>query len=159
MATKTKGAASQADTTPQADLITMDLPEVRDIPGQEYVKPIPLKGLSDTTASSDGEEGKGILDDPDDLGLVMGTEADVTPEERALLRNAGGLETGTDDDDIPKASLDEVDEDGTPLNESSLEKDLAGDDLGIPGAEEDDDDEAVGEEDEENNEYSLGDNE
>src|SRR5882724_2993843 len=98
-------ATTQADSgirpdTPQADPIIMDLPEVKDIPGQEYVKPIPLKGLSDTTASSDGEEGKGILDDPDELGLVMGTEADVTPEERALLRNAGGLEAGTDDDDL-----------------------------------------------------------
>ncbi|HMH21684.1 MAG TPA: hypothetical protein VK563_07905 [Puia sp.] len=143
----------------KADQTTMDLPEVKDIPGQEHIRPIPLTGLSDTTASSDGEEGKGILDDPDDLGLVMGTEADVTPEERALLKNVGGLETGTDDDSIRDAALDQTDEDGDPLNESSLDKDLAGGDLDVPGAEDDDADEALGEEDEENNEYSLGDNE
>jgi hypothetical protein len=159
MATKAKktDATTAMQTTP-AESTTFDLPEVKDIPGQENIKPVPLTGLSDTTASSDGEEGKGLLDDPDELGLVMGTEADVTPEERALLKSVGGLEAGTDDDSIRQASLDQADEDGTPLNESSLENDLTGEDLDVPGAEEDDADEALGEEDEENNDYSLGDN-
>lgn len=74
-----------------------------------------------------------------DLDIVMGTEADVTPEEQELLASTEGYNRvdGRDDDD-------------ELLNE---------DDLDIPGADADDANEAIGEEDEENNYYSLGDTE
>ena len=42
---------------------TIDLPDVKDIPGQEYIHPLPLGEIADTTISSDDEEGVGILDD------------------------------------------------------------------------------------------------
>ena len=45
------------------DEATIDMPEVRDIPGQEHVHVPPLGELADTTASSADEEGEGLLDD------------------------------------------------------------------------------------------------
>ena len=42
---------------------TLDLPDVQDIPGQEFVHAPPLGELGDTTISSDDEEGSGLLDD------------------------------------------------------------------------------------------------
>jgi hypothetical protein len=48
------------------DTATIDMPEVKDIPGQEHVHVPPMGELADTTASSDDEEGKGLLDILDD---------------------------------------------------------------------------------------------
>ena len=45
------------------DEATIDLPDVKDIPGQEFVHAPPLGELGDSTISSDDEEGKGLLDD------------------------------------------------------------------------------------------------
>lgn len=50
------------------DRATIDLPEVKDIPGQENVHVPPLGELADTTISSDDEEGKGIFDDDQEEG-------------------------------------------------------------------------------------------
>jgi len=138
---------------------TIDLPEVGDIPGQENVKPPRLTEYSDTTASSAGEEGDRIFNpqnkDDSDLGIVMGNEADVTPDERSMLGSLDRRRADSEDESLITAELDNKDEDGTLLNERN--GDLSGEDLDVPGSEEDDDDEALGEEDEENNEYSLND--
>jgi hypothetical protein len=141
------------------DKNTIDLPEVTDIPGQENVKPPRLGELADTTASSADEEGDDVLEQgDDDLDIVMGNDADVSPSERATLRNLDRTIADSEDARIRKSALDSTDADGTPLNERSLYQDEAGDDLDVPGSEEDDEDEAIGEEDEENNDYSISDN-
>jgi hypothetical protein len=88
--------------------------------------------------------------------VAAGNDGDVSPEERRLLAETARTTPGSDDEAIHRASLDETDEDGTPLEEKGLDQDLAGNDLDVPGADDDDDDEKIGEEDEENNEYSLG---
>ncbi len=137
---------------------TIDLPEVKDIPGQENVKPPRLGEMADTTVSSADEEGDRTInkaDGKDDLGIVMGTEADVTPEERSVLANIDRRKAESEDAPLITGALDDRDDDGTLLNERS--DDLSGEDLDVPGAEEDDSDEEIGEEDEENNEYSLND--
>ena len=41
----------------------LDLPDVEDIPGQEHVNVLPMGELSDTTISSDDEEGKDVFGD------------------------------------------------------------------------------------------------
>src|SRR5690349_2926942 len=70
---------------------TIDMPEVKDIPGQENVHVPSLGELADTTISSDDEEGAGLLDElnggeEDEDNLVrMGTNADVTATERETL--------------------------------------------------------------------------
>jgi hypothetical protein len=131
------------------DKKTMDLPEVRDIPGQENIKPPRLGELADTTASSADEEGDDVLEDDDDLDLAKGTN--VSRAERRDLARAAKGEDGTEDDVLDEAALDSTDDDGDPLNEDSFGRELSGDDLDVPGAEE----EEPGFEDEENEEYSL----
>ncbi len=105
--------------------------------------------------TNDGEEG-------DDLGIVMGTEADVTDEDIANL--------GDPDRDFDMDEDEEIFSDGSAsafggteetvddLDSKDLRDELnrTGDDLDVPGSEDDDADENLGEEDEENNYYSLG---
>jgi hypothetical protein len=148
---------AKKDSTP--DKNTIDLPELKDIPGQEHVRPLRLGELSDNTASSADEEGDDVLDpEKDELGIVMGNDGDVSPDERSTLANIDNRRADSEDEVLSEAALDNVDEDGTLLNEKSSRRDQVGDDLDVPGSEDDDADEAIGEEDEENNDYSLSDN-
>jgi hypothetical protein len=122
---------------------TIDLPEVKDIPGQENLKPPRLGELADTTASSDDEEGDDILEQDD----LLDPDSNVSRGERvALSRAAGSREIETEDDVINEAALDSTDDDGDPLNEGSFGADVSGDDLDIPD---------VDEEDEENSDCST----
>lgn len=86
-------------------------------------------------------------------------DADVTPEERALLDQSIENGLSTDNNNISRAILDNTDEDGELLEGASAAADFSGDELDIPGAELDDDNEMLGEEDEENNSYSQADTE
>ncbi len=126
-----------------------DLPEVKDIPGQEHIHVLLPGELADTTISSDDEEGKRVFDnDGDEL-----TEGDVTPEEKRALEDAAEKTPGAgDEENLQAARLDQRDDDGAPLNEKT---DLSGSELDVPGSEDDDDDKKTGGEDEENNAYSL----
>lgn len=47
----------------QPEEVVIDLPDVSDIPGQEFVHPPALGELADTTIASDDEEGVGLFDD------------------------------------------------------------------------------------------------
>jgi hypothetical protein len=47
------------------DEAIIDLPDVKDIPGQEHIHPPALGELADTTISSADEEGEGLFDDTD----------------------------------------------------------------------------------------------
>ena len=136
----------------QPDKGTLDLPDVRDIPGQEHVRPLPAGEMADITASSDDEEGKGLFkDDPDAIDQF---NSNVTKDERELLEQSEDSMGSADDLSLKKALVDSTDEDGEPLNENS---DLSGDDLDVPGSEEDNAAEETGEGDEENNSFSLND--
>lgn len=136
------------------DEATLDLPDVKDIPGQEHVRPLVGGELADTTISSADEEGRGLLDTDEER--IMDKETDVTNTERELLQRSSESMSTDDDEQLNRAHLDDTDDDGTPLNEQS---DNSGADLDVPGAEEDDVNEDLGEEDEENNAYSLPDQE
>jgi len=97
-----------------------------------YIKPDTKTSLSETATD---------LEDYDDLGIVSGTEADVTPEDLQLLGPREG-DADMGDDELVQGKIQPVGR--------------ADEELDIPGAELDDDSESVGEEDEENNYYSLG---
>lgn len=84
-------------------------------------------------------------------------DAEITPQERALLDDSIEESMLPDADLLKRSSLDQTDEEGDLLNVSSSGE--SGDDLDIPGAELDDDNEMLGEEDEENNGYSNADTE
>ena len=138
--------------------VTMDLPEVKDIPGQEHVKVPRMKEMADTTISSADEEGDDILGDADDLDSAEldETDGEVDDVERDLLERSSESMASDDDQLILQARVDSTDDDGELLNEETEVDDISGEALDVPGAADDDEDEAIGEEDEENNNYSLG---
>ena len=136
------------------DKATLDLPEVKDIPGQEHIHVPPLGDLADVTASSADEEGKGVLDE---VPITRkDNDADVTEEEKELLQASAEFTPEEEEINLRRALPDNKDADGDPLNESI---DLSGEELDVPGADLDDTDEEIGEEDEENNPYSVPDQE
>ena len=134
----------------------IDLPDVKDIPGQEFVNAPPAGMLADTTISSDDEEGRGIFDEEgaEDFRKT-GNDSDVNIQERAILGQVDYLPT-RDEENLQRASMDSSDFEGDQLNEKEFGRDRTGVDLDIPGSELDDNNENIGEEDEENNDYSLG---
>jgi hypothetical protein len=129
---------------------TLDLPDVKDIPGQEHVRPLPAGEMADTTISSADEEGAGILDTEEDED-INSSDSNVSPVEKELLQQSSESMGTKDDLQLRQAALDKTDEDGTLLNEKT---DLSGKDLDVPGPDEDEFDE---DDDEENNPTSLND--
>jgi len=108
--------------------LTMDMPEVKDIPGQEHIEVPQFREMQDVTISSADEEGEGILDDLNtDSEKIIDSASDVSRQEKKLLKKKG------------------------------IKKDRGGEDLDTPGTELDNNEEDIGEEDEENNIYSQRD--
>lgn len=148
----------------QPEETLVDLPEVKDIPGQENIQPPKMKEMADLTPSSDGEEGAGLvdklnkLDDEDEL-IITGTDTDISPEEVDMLERMDGFEATADNQNLVSATLDNIDSDGEELNVDGFGEDLSGKDLDMAAAEDDDAMEDIGEEDEENNIYSEDDDE
>ena len=140
----------------QPEEATLDLPDVKDIPGQEFIHPPALGELADTTISSDDEEGVGLFgdDEEDDTLIHMGTESDIPKEDKELLSQSDERMPTDEEERLQRASVDNTDNEGEPLNENSNAR--TGRDLDTGGVEEDDRNESIGEEDEENNTYSLG---
>ncbi|RYF97178.1 MAG: hypothetical protein EOO02_21105 [Chitinophagaceae bacterium] len=139
----------------ESDSITMDMPEVKDIPGQENIKVPRMQEMEDVTASSADEEAEDLLKE---INTEDETEIDknsnVTEQEKSFLRKGAGHPRTEENNDIAKMSLDSTDDDGDELNEGNLREDKFGEDHDVPGADMDDDNEDIGEEDEENNQYS-----
>ena len=137
---------------------TIELPDVKDIPGQEFVNAPPLGMMADTTISSADEEGEGLFtdDEEDETDIVMGTEADITREEKISLQKSDTYMPTRDEDNLEQARLDSTDFEGEVLNERSFGNDRSGHDLDIPSEIEDMTVNATGNEDEENKHYSLG---
>jgi hypothetical protein len=133
----------------------IDLPDVKDIPGQEFVNAPPVGELGDTTIASDDEEGVGVFDLDDSEDFTPGTEGDVSRGEKQALEQIDYLPT-RDENNLIEARMDNTDFQNEPLNERSFGEVRTASDLDVPGAENDDANERIGEEDEENNDYSLG---
>ena len=104
----------------------IDLPEVKDIPGQEHIRAPRLGELADNTPSSSDEEGDDVLDPLDD-DIALGTDADVTPQERKVLEDIDYRKAESEDQPLIEGQLDDTDGDGDPLNED--DDDLTGADL------------------------------
>lgn len=149
----------------KSDSISLDMPEVKDIPGQEHIRPPRIREMEDTTSSSSDEEGIGVTDElntehppinPVDnlINATPNPATDVTDEEKRLLERAD-RPISNDTENVQKLALDNTDGED-PLNEGGHPADM-GEDLDVPGAELDDDNEEIGEEDEENNAYTKPD--
>lgn len=113
-----------------------------------------LPEAKDTTISSDDDEsledGEDLLSEEDEVEIVMGTEADITKDDLVVLGDPDGDNDMNEDELVLKSQVDDIDNEGDPLNE--LGSDASGRDLDIPEGEDDEE----GNEDEENNFYSLG---
>jgi hypothetical protein len=142
----------------QPDEATIDLPDVKDIPGQEFVQAPPLGMMADTTISSADEEGEGLFEDDeeDETDIVLGTEADISRQEKTVLEKANNFIPTKDEKRLERASLDSTDFEGEPLNERSFGDERSGNDLDIPGARDETETDALGHGDEENKHFSLG---
>ena len=155
----TSGVQDLTDSTKDQEKLkpdsgTIDLPDVKDIPGQEFIHPAPLGELADTTISSDDEEGTDVLDEEED---VVNETTDISFTEKRVLQQADEDMPTKDEDNLRRSEMDGTDEEGVPLNEEGFGQDVSGDDLDVPGAEADDTSEEAGSEDEENNAYSASD--
>ena len=133
----------------------IDLPDVKDIPGQEFVTAPPLGSLGDTTISSDDEEGTDVFDREDSEEFIPGTEADVRRDERQALADTEYMPT-SDEDNLRGARMDNVDFQNEPLNERGFGDERTGRDLDVPGNTDETRTDSLGQGDEENKYYSLG---
>jgi len=123
------------------DQATLNLPELKDIPGANRSGKNASLLPGDTTISSADEEADDLLDDDDDMSEEnnMRDESNVSRVERKILRDS--LDPSYDTDlPVHSISLDRKDNEGVLLNESGMDRDLFGEDL---------DDSLVKEEDEE----------
>lgn len=84
------------------DKATLDLPDVKDIPGQENITPPNIKEMADTTISSDDEEGLGVLNEEnnDVSSERFGPASEI--DENDLIIN--------EDEDKAEEELDEENE-------------------------------------------------
>jgi hypothetical protein len=134
----------------------IDLPDVKDIPGQEFVNAPPAGAFGDTTIASADEEGVNVFDRADDEDLRRtGDDADVSRNERKALEQVDYMPT-TDEDNLQNARMDNVDFQNEPLNEGSFGDERSGRDLDVPGSTDETKTDALGQGDEENKYYSLG---
>lgn len=140
----------------QPEEIFIDLPDVKDIPGQEFVNAPPVGSLGDTTISSADEEGVNVFDKDEEEDLRRtGDGSDVSRNERETLERIDYMPT-TDEDNLQNAHMDNVDFQNEPLNERGFGEERSGRDLDIPGNTDETNSDALGQGDEENKHYSLG---
>lgn len=143
----------------RAEETIIDLPDVKDIPGQEFVN-VPVIGeMADTTISSADEEGEGVFGPEDSVNAAPGSaDFDVRPDELEALRDTTYMPT-RDEDRLRQARMDNVDFQGEPLNEGSFGEGqmLSGADLDIDTGGEETQTDALGQGDEENKLYSESD--
>jgi len=100
---------------------SLDLPDVKDIPGQENIHVPNLREMADTTISSDDEEGIGIWD-KDETGEdltsdELGPASLVNERDLAANDNSRKLESLLDKEDISGRDL-ETDDDLSITNDS-----------------------------------------
>jgi len=116
----------------QPEETTIELPDVKDIPGQEFVHNPSLDSLGDTTIASDDEEGTRIFDQDDAESSTSGSDSNVSKDERTALKDITYMPT-RDEDNLRRATMDNTDFQGEPLNERSFGEERNGKDLDESG--------------------------
>lgn len=97
----------------------IDLPDVKDIPGQEFVHAPPAGMMADTTISSDDEEGKNVFDRDEATDTRSGTRGDVGKDERRALEDEDYMPT-RDGENLKRSRMDNQDFEGDNLNEGGF---------------------------------------
>jgi len=112
----------------------IDLPDVKDIPGQEFVNAPSAGILADTTISSADEEGAAVFDRGEEEDLrKTGGDADVSSNEKKALEQINYM-PAKDEDNLQNARMDNVDFQNEPLNEKSFGEERSGKDLDVSGS-------------------------
>ena len=89
--------------TLQPDEAILDLPDVKDIPGQEFVHAPDLREMADTTISSDDEEGIGLFDEEaDDAGERLPSGEELS-EDDLIIGGEEDLDAKIDDEEDNEA--------------------------------------------------------
>jgi hypothetical protein len=83
------------------DKATLDLPDVKDIPGQENITVPNLREMADTTISSDDEEGTEILseDDADATSERIGPAEEIDEDDFVINKDEDKAEEELDEED------------------------------------------------------------
>lgn len=131
----------------QPEEVILDLPDVSDIPGQEFIHPPALGELADTTIASDDEEGVGLFDDATETDGPLGQNSDEDQpgqrgqeqqsmpqrdEERLKQsRNYKG-ESENREEDRASAAPGAADEDSYSLGEDERKDKNGNNTIGIP---------------------------
>jgi len=94
----------------QPEDVTLDMPEVKDIPGQENIKVPDLREMADTTISSADEEGIGVFEDEngDDASSERIGPAETINEDDLIIRD-DELEETLDEDEVDDTVNDDID--------------------------------------------------
>jgi hypothetical protein len=103
----------------QPDDAILDLPEVKDIPGQEFVRPPDLHEMADTTISSDDEEGIGLFDEDADNAGERLPSGEVLHEDDWIIANDEELSADPDEEDNEALDDDETDVTGDHVSDDS----------------------------------------
>ena len=101
---------------------TIDLPDVKDIPGQENIHVPDLREMADITIASDDEEGVGIFDDENnkDASSERFGAAQELDEDDLIIGDDEKLEADLDEKESNEAfEDDEVDVTGDSVSEDS----------------------------------------
>src|SRR6476619_4354474 len=110
----------------------IELPDVDDIPGQEFVHVPELGELADTTISSEDEEADSLWAESDDTEtkdeLTNGDNNDVSKDEKKTLARSFSDMPTQDEYNLRQSYVDEYDNEGERLNEMS-EDAVSGHDL------------------------------
>lgn len=99
----------------KGDKAIFELPEVKDIPGQEFIHAMPLGEMADTTIASDDEEGVGILDYDKEEGEddYMKPPSYGTDEDNSVVIDTRPAADDEEDDDfIDDEDIDDDESDG-----------------------------------------------
>ncbi len=109
----------------QPDEAILDLPDVKDIPGQEFVHVPDLREMADTTISSNDEEGIGLFDDDADNSSERLTKGEELNEDDLITGDDEALDAELDDEEDDEAfddndievTDDDVSDDSTVTDE------------------------------------------
>jgi hypothetical protein len=104
----------------QQEEVILDLPDVKDIPGQENIQVPDLGEMADTTISSDDEEGVGIFGDE--------TGNDASSERLGSAKEIDENDLIIGDDDELEAELDEEEDEDLDEDDVDITDDIVDDD-------------------------------
>lgn len=108
----------------QPEQTTIDMPDVKDIPGQQNIRVPNMREMADTTISSDDEEGVGIWDDEN-------TNEDASNERIGAAQQFGEDDLNSDEDELEVRLDNEDNDEGDEDDELDITDDSVSEDSDV----------------------------